>query len=177
MSNVIKECVGLFNEFSKESFDWCAKESEKATSRVSEILDIIVEDADRVSKMSEDTLNALETMKELIGSLSTGERNIDKANKLSQALTDLSNENLEVQEMIQQGEPKTYIIDVRTPSEHEEDKVPGSLNIPLLLLRKNLRKLKEDAVYVVMCDGGKRAQLGAYQLNEEGYSAYVLKRD
>lgn len=80
-------------------------------------------------------------------------------------------------EMVKQGDPKTYIIDVRTPAEHEEDKITGSLNIPLLLLRKNLRKLKEDAVYVCMCDGGKRAQLGAYQLNEEGYSAYVLKRD
>ena len=34
-----------------------------------------------------------------------------------------------------------------------------------------------DAVYICLCDGGKRAQLGAYQLNEEGYSAYVLKRD
>ena len=69
----------------------------------------------------------------------------------------------EAQEMIKQGDPKTYIIDVRTPSEYEDDKVTGSINIPLLLLRKNLRKLKEDAVYLCMCDDGKRAQLGAYQ--------------
>lgn len=82
----------------------------------------------------------------------------------------------EVQEMIQQGDPKTYIIDVRTPKEVEDDKIPGSLNVPLLLLRKNLSKLKDDAVYVMVCDGGKRSELGAYQLNEEGYSAYVLKR-
>jgi CRP-like cAMP-binding protein len=82
----------------------------------------------------------------------------------------------EVQEMIQQGDPKTYIIDVRTPKEVEDDKIPGSLNVPLLLLRKNLGKLKEDAIYVTVCDGGKRSELGAYQLNEEGYSAYVLKR-
>lgn len=82
----------------------------------------------------------------------------------------------EVQEMIQQGDPKTYIIDVRTPKEVEDDKIAGSLNVPLLLLRKNLGKLKEDAVYVCVCDGGKRSELGAYQLNEEGYSAYVLKR-
>lgn len=83
----------------------------------------------------------------------------------------------EVKEMIQQGDPKTYIIDVRTPKEVEDDKIPGSLNVPLLLLRKNLGKLKEDAVYVIACDGGKRAELGAFQLNEEGFSAYVLKRD
>ena len=81
----------------------------------------------------------------------------------------------EVQEMIQQGEPRTYIIDVRTPKEAEDNKVPGSLNLPLLLLRENLDKLREDAVYVTVCDGGKRSELGAYQLNEEGYSAYVLR--
>lgn len=82
----------------------------------------------------------------------------------------------EAREMIAQGDPKTYIIDVRTPKEVEADKIPGSLNVPLLLLRKNLSKLKEDAVYCVICDGGKRSALGAYQLNEEGYSAYVLQR-
>lgn len=83
----------------------------------------------------------------------------------------------EVKEMVQQGDPKTYIIDVRAPKEVEDDKIPGSLNVPLLLLRKNLGKLKEEAIYVVTCDGGKRAELGAYQLNEEGYTAYVLKRE
>lgn len=83
----------------------------------------------------------------------------------------------EVREMIQQGDPKTYIIDVRTPKEMEDDKIPGSLNVPLLLLRKNLGKLKKDAIYVTVCDGGKRAELGAYQLNEEGFTAYVLKRE
>jgi rhodanese-related sulfurtransferase len=82
----------------------------------------------------------------------------------------------EVQKMIKQGDPKTYIIDVRTPGEVKSDKIPGSVNLPLLLLRKNLSKLKDDAVYITVCDGGKRSELGAYQLNEEGYSAYVLKR-
>lgn len=83
----------------------------------------------------------------------------------------------EVKEMVEQGDPKTYILDVRTPKEAEEDKISGSLNVPLLLLRKNLGKLKEDAVYITACDGGKRAELGAFQLNEEGFTAYVLQRD
>ena len=82
----------------------------------------------------------------------------------------------EVQEMIKQGDPMTHIIDVRSPREAKDDKIPGSVNLPLLLLRKNMGKLKNDAVYVTVCDGGKRSELGAYQLNEEGYSAYVLKR-
>ncbi len=82
----------------------------------------------------------------------------------------------EVQEMISAGDPRTYIIDVRTPKEVEADKIPGSLNVPLLLLRKNMGKLKEEAIYIVACDGGKRAELGAYTLNEKGFTAYVLKR-
>jgi CRP-like cAMP-binding protein len=82
----------------------------------------------------------------------------------------------EVQEMIKLGDPMTHIIDVRSPGEAEDDNIPGSMNIPLPLLRDNLSKLNNDAVYVMVCDGGKRSVLGAFQLNEEGYSAYVLKR-
>ncbi|MDG2071900.1 MAG: cyclic nucleotide-binding domain-containing protein [Pseudomonadales bacterium] len=82
----------------------------------------------------------------------------------------------EAQEMVEQGDPKTYIIDVRNPKEVEEKKIPGSLNIPLLLIRKNLTKLKPEGVYVMACDGGKRAELGAYILNENGFSAYVLNQ-
>jgi CRP-like cAMP-binding protein len=81
----------------------------------------------------------------------------------------------EAKEMVQQGDPKTYIIDVRNPKEVEVNKIQGSLNIPLLLLRKNLNKLKPEGIYVMACDGGKRAELGAYILNEKGFSAYVLK--
>ena len=83
----------------------------------------------------------------------------------------------EAEEMVQQGDPKTYIIDVRNPKEVEANKIPRSLNIPLLLLRKNLNKLKPEGIYVMACDGGKRAELGAYILNEKGFSAYVLKQD
>lgn len=83
----------------------------------------------------------------------------------------------ETNEMIEHGDPKTYIIDVRNPKEVEGDKLPGSLNVPLLLLRKNLPKLKADGVYVMADGGGKRAELGAYILNEKGFTAYVLKRE
>ncbi len=83
----------------------------------------------------------------------------------------------ETREMIEQGDPKTYIIDVRNPREAEADKLPHSINIPVLLLRKNAPKLKTDSIYVMADDGGKRAELGAYILNEKGFTAYVLKRE
>lgn len=81
----------------------------------------------------------------------------------------------EVTEMLQSGDPKTYLLDVRNPKEVEQKKIPNSINVPLLLLRKNLKKLKEGAVYITVCDGGKRSELAAYTLNEKGFTAYVLK--
>ena len=81
----------------------------------------------------------------------------------------------EAAEMVKAGDPKTYILDVRNPKEVEANKMQGALNVPLLLLRKNLQKLKPDAVYITACDGGKRAELAAYILNEKGFSAYVLR--
>ena len=81
----------------------------------------------------------------------------------------------EVNEMIEQGDPKTYIIDVRNPKEVEEGKIPGSINLPLLSLRKNLPKLKPEAVYVTVSRTGRRGELAAYILNENGFTAYVLK--
>lgn len=72
-------------------------------------------------------------------------------------------------------ESKILIIDVRNPKKVEEKKISGSLNITLLL-RKNLCKLKPEGVYVMACDGGKRAELGAYILNENSFSAYVLNQ-
>jgi CRP-like cAMP-binding protein len=80
----------------------------------------------------------------------------------------------ETAEMVAANDPKTYILDVRNPREVESNKRAGAVNVPLLLLRKNLPKLKPDAVYVTVCDGGKRAELAAYILNEKGFSAYVM---
>jgi len=83
----------------------------------------------------------------------------------------------EAQAAVASGDPKTYILDVRNPKELENNKIDGALNVPLLLLRKNLPKLKPEAVYVTACDGGKRANLAAYILNENGFTAYVLEQE
>lgn len=83
----------------------------------------------------------------------------------------------ETTEMAAASEPKTYILDVRNPKEVEANKRRGAVNVPLLLLRKNLPKLKADAVYVTVCDGGKRAELAAYILNEKGFTAYVMSQE
>lgn len=82
----------------------------------------------------------------------------------------------ETLKMIKLNDPKTYIIDVRSPREAQADKIEKSLNIPLLQLRKMTSRLKTKWIYVMADEGGKRAELGAYILNENGFTAYVLKR-
>lgn len=83
----------------------------------------------------------------------------------------------EAKEMIEQGDPRTYILDVRGPKELEGNNFEGAVNVPLLSLRKNLPKLKTEAVYITVCDGGRRAELAAYILNENGFTAYVMQHD
>lgn len=81
----------------------------------------------------------------------------------------------EAQEMVENGDPKTFFLDVRTKNEGSAEKIAGSINIPLSMLRKNLPQLDVEALYVTISEGGKRAELAAYLLNENGFTAYVLR--
>ncbi len=83
----------------------------------------------------------------------------------------------EAHEMIAEANPKTYILDVRNPKELNSGKLEKSINVPLPLLRKNMPKLVNDAVYITTCDNGKRSMLAAYQLNENGFTGYVLEQN
>lgn len=66
-------------------------------------------------------------------------------------------------------------LDVRLPTEFENRKMEGALNVPLYFLRLKLDQLDKDTRYVVYCDTGRRSSAGAYILNERGYNACVLK--
>jgi methyl-accepting chemotaxis protein len=87
--------------FTTASVSWCAAESEKSILAISKILDSIVEDADRVSKISEETLSAVHNFKSLISSLEKKNRNLNLAHKLVGALNDMSKESVEVGSFIQ----------------------------------------------------------------------------
>ena len=73
---------------------------------------------------------------------------------------------------------KPVIIDLRPLDNSNQSKYPGSINIPLLLLRKNITQLSKDNVFIMV---GQRtpkiAELGAYLMNERGFTAYVLASD
>ncbi|MDX1512703.1 MAG: cyclic nucleotide-binding domain-containing protein, partial [Gammaproteobacteria bacterium] len=67
------------------------------------------------------------------------------------------------------------LVDVRLPEEHENDGIPGSVNIPLSELRRRMRELRRTRPYVVYCTSGKRSAAAAFLLRERGYDASVLE--
>jgi rhodanese-related sulfurtransferase len=65
-------------------------------------------------------------------------------------------------------------LDVRLESEHKNVAIPGSMNIPLYLLRIKSRALDHNTKYIVYCDTGRRSSSAAYLLSERGFNALYL---
>jgi len=66
-------------------------------------------------------------------------------------------------------------LDVRLPSEFENQHLDGAINIPLYFIRLKINTLDEGMEYILCCDTGRRSSAGAYILSERGYKAHVLK--
>ena len=66
-------------------------------------------------------------------------------------------------------------LDVRLESEHSNSGIPGSINIPLFMLRLKADTLDTDIPYVVYCDTGRRSSAAAFLLSERGFQAHVLQ--
>ncbi len=78
----------------------------------------------------------------------------------------------EAEEIIRSG---GQWLDVRLPSEYENQHLDSSLNIPLYFIRLKINTLDHSKKYIVCCDTGRRSSAGAYILSERGYHAYVLR--
>ena len=66
-------------------------------------------------------------------------------------------------------------LDVRLPSEFQNFRIDGAVNIPLYFIRLKLNALDKSTPYIVCCDTGRRSSAAAYILSERGFEAYVLK--
>ncbi|MGH8176606.1 MAG: cyclic nucleotide-binding domain-containing protein [Steroidobacter sp.] len=66
-------------------------------------------------------------------------------------------------------------LDVRLPSEFENYRMEGALNLPLYFIRLKLKSLERNIHYVACCDTGRRSSAAAYILSERGFHASVLK--
>ncbi len=60
-------------------------------------------------------------------------------------------------------------IDVRTPREHDQKYIAGSLSIPLNHLTENLERLPKDRPLLVYCAGGYRSSIAASLLQRRGF--------
>ncbi|MCK9530556.1 MAG: cyclic nucleotide-binding domain-containing protein [Gammaproteobacteria bacterium] len=85
----------------------------------------------------------------------------------------LSSVNFEqAQELVRKG---AVWLDVRLENEHKNYAIPGSLHVPLYLLRIKAPALDKGRKYIVYCDTGRRSSSAAYLLSERGFDAHVLK--
>ena len=66
-------------------------------------------------------------------------------------------------------------LDVRLESEHANAPLPGSLNLPLFMLRLKAESLDPTVPYVVYCDTGRRSSAAAFLLGERGFRTFVLR--
>jgi CRP-like cAMP-binding protein len=66
-------------------------------------------------------------------------------------------------------------LDVRLPSEFQNFRIDGAVNIPLYFIRLKLNALDKNTQYVVCCDTGRRSSAAAYILSERGFEAFVLQ--
>ncbi len=65
-------------------------------------------------------------------------------------------------------------LDVRLPSEHARNGIPGSVNVPLYMLRMRLQQLDRNKSYVCVCDTGRRSSVASFVLIQKGFEAYAL---
>jgi CRP-like cAMP-binding protein len=66
-------------------------------------------------------------------------------------------------------------LDVRLPSEYQNNHLDGATNIPLYFIRLKINTLDKEKKYVLCCDTGRRSSAGAYILSERGYQTSVLR--
>ena len=67
------------------------------------------------------------------------------------------------------------LLDVRLESEHSNNGIAGSMNIPLFMLRLKTDSLNPDVSYIVYCDTGRRSSAAAFLMGERGFETYVLQ--
>jgi hydroxyacylglutathione hydrolase len=71
-------------------------------------------------------------------------------------------------QLMSSGEPP-QLVDVRTPREHDQKSIEGSLNIPLNHLSERTQELSRVRPVLVYCAGGYRSSIAASLLQQKGF--------
>jgi chemotaxis regulatin CheY-phosphate phosphatase CheZ len=99
MLSTEKKLVNGLLDFSEQSLDWCIKESEKSTTRISEVIDHLMTDAKRVSNMPKETLEAFNQAKAIAENLhEKGGRGL--ANQIGSVLQGMSEKDHQIEELV-----------------------------------------------------------------------------
>jgi rhodanese-related sulfurtransferase len=73
-------------------------------------------------------------------------------------------------ELLSSNQPP-LAIDVRTPREHEQQHIDGSMSIPLNRLVANLKSLPKNRSLLIYCAGGYRSSIAASLLQRSGFDS------
>ncbi len=66
-------------------------------------------------------------------------------------------------------------LDVRYPSEYQNGRLPGAVNVPLNEIRNVIDVLDREREYIVYCQSGRRSSAAAFLLSQRGYRARWLE--
>lgn len=72
------------------------------------------------------------------------------------------------------SEPKVFLLDVRTPQEFRELRLPGARLLPVDQLQRRLGEIPTGSPVLVYCAVGARSSQAAGYLARRGYSVYNL---
>jgi rhodanese-related sulfurtransferase len=62
-----------------------------------------------------------------------------------------------------------FLLDVRTPFEFSDHRLPGSINIPIDELEKRIAEIPLDRHIIIICEHGVRSTLAEKFLKEKDY--------
>jgi rhodanese-related sulfurtransferase len=79
--------------------------------------------------------------------------------------------NIDVEAASQQlrGSPEPLLVDVREPDEFVEQRVPGSVLVPLSDFAERFAELPSDRPLLILCATGRRSMVAADHLVRNGY--------
>ncbi|MBF0443750.1 MAG: hypothetical protein HQK54_17715 [Oligoflexales bacterium] len=101
MSTRCDAFVEDLHKFTDASMNWCIRESEKSTMDVTTTIDILLRDTERISKLSENSINAIERFKENLKELMKGRERGDRVMNLLLGLKTLSQEHEDLKSVIE----------------------------------------------------------------------------
>ncbi len=90
------EILSKFRGFTEKSLVWCTKEAEQGTARVTGAIDVLLKDIDRVSAMSSESLNSLESLQKMLHAF-----DLKNYQQIHKSLKTLGSQNAEIDAFIQ----------------------------------------------------------------------------